>query len=94
MNCADGLLRAECFAELVPDVVGVHDDCSLFDASLKRYGANCDGLASFGVRRQVKCSPAARCDPDVPPDEIGIVRPSKDARQVKYLFDTLDMHYQ
>ena len=79
-NCADGLLRAELFAELVPAVVaGMHDDCSLFDPSLKRCVANCDGLASFGVGRQVNCSPVPRYAPEVPPDEVGLVRPSEDA---------------
>ena len=71
-NCADS-------AELVPAVVDVHVDCFLFDPSLKRCDANCDGLAWFGVRHQVKCSPVARCDPEVPPDEVGLVRPSEDA---------------
>ena len=46
-NCADGLLRAEHFAELVPADVGVHHDCSLFHPSLKHCDANCDVLASF-----------------------------------------------
>ena len=72
----------------------MHDDCSLFDLSLKRCDANCGGLASFGVRRQVKCSPVARCDPEVPPDEVGLVRPPEGAWQVKRLFDALDVHYQ
>ena len=39
-NCADS-------AELVPAVVDVHVDCFLFDPSLKRCDANCDGLASL-----------------------------------------------
>ena len=79
---------------LVPAVVGVHDHSFLLNPSLKRWDANCDGLASFRVRRQVKCSAAARCDPGVPPDEVGLVRPSEDAWQVKPLFDTLDVHHQ
>ena len=93
-NCAERLLCAELVAELVAAVIGVHDNCSLFDPSLERCDANCDGLASFGVRLQVKCSPVARCSPEVPPDEVGLVRPFEDAWQVKPLFDTLDVHYQ
>ena len=94
-NCAERLLCTELVAELVAAVVvDVHDDCSLFDPSLERCDASCDGLASLGVRRQVKCSPVARCAPEVPPDEVGLVRPSENASQVKPLFDTLDVHYQ
>ena len=72
-NCADGLLRAELVAELVAAVEDVRDDFSSFDPSLKRCDANRDGLASFGVRRHLKCSPVARCDPEVPSDEFGLV---------------------
>ena len=79
-NCAERLLCTELVAELVAAVVvDVHDDCSLFDPSLKRCVANCDGLASFGVGRQVNCSPVPRYAPEVPPDEVGLVRPSEDA---------------
>ena len=53
MKCADGLL-VERVAELVAAVVDSHDDCSLFDPSLKRCDVSCDRLASFGVRFQVK----------------------------------------
>ena len=94
-NCADGLLLPKLVAELISAVVGVHGGCSLFDPSLKRFDANCDGLSSFGVSRQVKCFPVARCDPELPsPDEVDLVRPSEDAWQVKPSFDTLDVHYQ
>ena len=53
-----------------------------------------DELASFGLRRQIKCSPVARCDPEAFPDDVGLARPSEDAWQGKLLFDTLDVHYQ
>ena len=59
-NCAEHLLGAELVAELVAAVVDVHDDCSLFDPPLKRCDKNCGGLASFRVRRQVKCSLVAQ----------------------------------
>ena len=78
-NCAQRLLCAELVAELVVAVVGVHDYCSLLYPSSKRCQANCVGLDSCGVRRQVKYSPFARCDPEVPPDEVGLTRPSEDA---------------
>ena len=76
-KCADGLLGAELVGELVAGV-NVHNDYSLFYQFLKYCDANCDGLASFGVRRQVKCSPVVRCDPEASP-EVVLVQPSEDA---------------
>ena len=73
-KCADGLLGAELVGELVAGV-NVHNDYSLFYPVLKCYNANCDGLASFGVHRQVNCSLVARCDPEARPNDVVLVQP-------------------
>lgn len=93
--CAEydkGLLAVGLVVELV--VAGyVHDDRSLIYPLSKCCDANCDELASCGIRCQVKCFSVARCDPEVT-SEVGFVQLSKDGRLVRRLFDTRNAHYK
>ena len=67
--------------------VDVHDDRSLCFPFLERCDANCDELASRGVRSLVNFLLAVRCDPEAPPDVV-LIQTSQETIRVNPLFGT------